>query len=297
MKQTIIKPRSKNYLTILFEVWTFRHFLLYLAIIVMEKRYKETALGWIWLILYPLLPVILFTLVFDRIAQINGNNSSEVPYFLFTLIGMGMWDFFSNSLNWITKSLRLFKKIITLDLCFPPILILIASLATAAVELLTNIALVIVVNVVYLFIDRKSYIVLSYDLFCALWFWFLLVALILGIGGFSSILNAKARDVRYTLSFVLRFWFYLTPIIYPISFIDSNLRWILYLNPMTAIVEGYKWSLLGTGQINLAFLLICTSIVLLIFFSGVSFFLQNYKFIIEHFKTSKVRHVTEDEDL
>lgn len=266
----VIESQYSNLKSNLIALWKYRTFLFYLAIYALQKRYKETILGWLWLIIRPLAPVLLFTIIFGNISNFK-SETGKLPYFLFILTGMCLWNFLSSSLIFITKSFYMYKKIIN-NFHFPKILAPVGSVSISAVELLLNLILLTITNLYFYFIQGELYIKPSLKLLVSILFIFLTFILVLGIGFWTSILNARARDVRFTLPFVLQIWFYGTPIVYPVSLIPSQWKTLIYyLNPMTEIVEGFKWSVLGIGGLNPIRLTICSTIVYLIFLSGLWF--------------------------
>jgi lipopolysaccharide transport system permease protein len=266
---TVIEPEKKSFLGFFVNVWRYRHFLFYFSIYAMKYRYKQTILGWFWSVIRALFPLLVFNVIFGKLADID--NTIGVPYFLFLLIGTTLWNFLSRSLLEITLSLSRLRKISS-KLDFPGVIILIASISPGFVEMISYLVLLIASIIFFFVTEGKLYIHPRLELFFSLFFIALTSILVLGIGFFTSVLNSRARDVRYSLPYIVQFWFYATPVIYPLSYIKSHWKWLISLNPMTVIVEGFRWSLLGTGELNMTHLVICTLAISFLFIVGLNFF-------------------------
>lgn len=268
LTEVIIEPKDNSILSNLFSLWDYRHLLVYFSLRIASQRYKETILGWLWLIIRPLVSSVLFSVVFGGLANIP---SDGIPYILFFITGMSNWYFFQQALIFITRSLSSNRKFIT-KLYFPRIIIPIASMAAPMVEFLVYILVLIGVAVFYYLINHKFYILFRYELLLSIFFTFLTVLFVLGVGLWTSVLNSQARDVRLTLPFLLQMWFYITPVIYPISLVPEKWQWLVILNPMAVIIEGFKWSVLGIGIIHTQYIFLTCVVISLTLISGLWFF-------------------------
>lgn len=268
LNEIVIESRSSNIFRNLLGIWKYRHLLSYLAFRITRQRYKETVLGWLWLVIRPLVSGLLFTIIFGEITKVP---SDGVPYFLFILAGMSLWNFFSNSLVFVTRSLQLNRRLIT-KLYFPRILVPLASVMPFVIEFFITILLVIGIAIFYYFKEDKFYICLRPELAFSLLFITLTFIFLLGISFWTSVLNSQARDVRFTLPYIMQMWFYITPVIYPLSHVPEKWQWLVNINPMTTIIEGFKWSILGVGELNIDYVIISSGIIFLAFLSGIWFF-------------------------
>jgi len=265
---TVIEPQKYGIFPDLKQLWEYRHLISYFSMRYVKRRYQSTVLGWPWLILRPLISAIIFTVVFHNIANIS---SGEVPYMLFFLCGICLWDFLEISILFATRSLRADRRLIT-KLYFPRIIIPLASIAPPLVELVVYGGLIITVTLYYYVTTAVFYLDIRPASIIAILFILLTMMLCLGIGFFSSVLNAQARDVRFSLPYVMRIWMFITPVVYPLSSVPQSYRWITALNPMTSIIEGFKWCLLGNGEISIAGCLFSAIVIICVFLAGAWFF-------------------------
>ncbi len=218
-----------------------------------KVRYKQTVLGAAWAILQPFLTMVVFTLFFGKLAKVP---SDGIPYPIFAYAGLLPWMFFSNAITASSNSLVGNASLIT-KVYFPRMVIPGAAVGAGLVDL--AIAALILVAM------------MAYYGFGLGWSALMLIPLVpltallaLGVGMWMSGLNVKYRDVRYALPFCVQLWMYATPIIYPISFIPERWRWILVLNPLTGIIDGYRsalfsrpfhwWELIVSAILTLLFL-------------------------------------------
>ena len=255
------------------ELWEYRHLLWYFASDALTSMYKRSALGWIWLLLRVAGPIGVTALVFGGVLGVE--SGSDVPYFLFFLCGTTTWMLFERSLIMITRSLEKNRKIIR-KIYFPRLVLPIAFVAPALFYL-TIILVVLVGSVIYFYRqDGVWYITLQPRLFVAVAAVLLSLVFAIAVGLWTSVLQLRFRDIRYGLRYLMPFWFYFTPVIYPASLIldrvPDRYDWILALNPMAPIVEAFKWATLGTGNMNPVGLTTSVTLVGLTLLSGLWFF-------------------------
>lgn len=216
------------------EVWEYRELLVFLAWRDIQVRYKQTALGAAWAILQPVLTMVIFSLVFGNFARIP---SDGLPYSLFVYCGLVPWQLFAYALVNSSNSLVANERLIT-KVYFPRLVVPIGSVLAGLVDFAFCLILLFLMMAYYGI--RPGPAVLAAPLFALL---ALMAALAIGIG--LSALNVWFRDVRYTLPFLTQLWLFATPIAYPASIVPEVWRPWLGLNPMAAVVEGFRWSLLG----------------------------------------------------
>src|SRR5579872_52569 len=228
--------RSRRWVAIdLKEFWRFHELLYLLTLRDVKLRYKQTALGVIWAVLQPLLTMVIFTVLFGRVAKIP---SDGVPYALFAYCGLLPWTFFANGItnssNALVNNANLISKVYFSRLVMPT-----ASVLAGLIDLAISFLLLLVLFVYYRVAFTWNVLALPVLVLFA-------TLLALSIGLFFSALNVKYRDVRHAMPFVVQLGMFITPIIYPISMIPQRWRWLVNLNPMSAVVEGFRASLLGT---------------------------------------------------
>ena len=247
-----IVPRSAWVSVDLGELWRYRELLYFLAWRDVKVRYKQTALGAAWAILQPVLMMIIFTLLFGRVA---GMPSDGIPYPLFAYGGLLAWTFFStavtNSGNSLVGSANLITKIY-----FPRMIIPGAAVCAAAIDFLLAFV-VLVPLMIYYGVGVTAQLLMLPVLTV------LLMVLALGLGMWMSALNVKYRDVRFALPFLMQIWMFLSPVIYPLSRLPPKLKLVLMINPVTGIVEGFRSALFGL-PFNWPALLISSALAVII---------------------------------
>lgn len=239
------------------ELWAYRELLYFLTWRDIKVRYKQTALGVAWAILQPFFTMLVFTLFFGKLA---GVKSDDIPYPIFAYAGLLPWTFFSNAItnsgNSLVGSAHLITKVF-----FPRMIIPAASVAAGLVDLGIAFLLLVVLMIYY-----RTPVTWNLVMFPVVLM--LTTLLAVAVGMWLSALNVKYRDVRFALPFLVQLWMFLSPVIYPASFVPEKVRWLLFLNPLTGIIEGFRSSLLGR-PFNWSALAISAaiSIVLLIYSS------------------------------
>lgn len=243
------------------EVWAYRELLYFLVWRDVKVRYKQTAIGVIWVILQPLLTMIVFTLFFGRLAKLP---SQGLPYPVFYFAALVPWMYFATSLSTATNVVVENQRVIT-KVFFPRLILPIAAVLSGLVDF----AIGFVVLLVFVF----AYHIHPSAL--ALWLpFFLLLAILtaLGVGLWMSALNALYRDVRYVMPFVVQFWMFASPVAYPSTLVPERWRWLYGLNPMAGVIDGFRWALTGRGEAPGVPLLISSLAVGAVLFGGLLFF-------------------------
>lgn len=242
------------------ELLAYRELLYFLAWRDIKVRYKQTLLGVLWILVQPFATMVIFTFVFHRFAKIP---SGDAPYPIFALCGILPWNYFSGSMNRTTGSLVGSSHLIT-KVYFPRLVIPISSVLTGWVDF--GIASVLLAGLMVYYQAIPGLGLLLTPLFLLL---AMMVAL--GVGLWLSALNVQYRDVGYLMPFLTQAWMFLTPVIYPTELIPEPLRWIYGLNPMVAVVEGFRWAVLGT-QMEMGSLWASLVMAFLLLMSGLVFF-------------------------
>ena len=243
------------------EVWEYRELLYFFVWRDIKIRYKQTAIGAAWAVLQPLLTMIVFTLFFGKLAHIP---SDGLPYPIFYYSALLPWIYFAASLQNTTNTIVENQRVVT-KVYFPRLILPLSSVCSGLVDF--GVSFVMFVVMMIYFGMRPSAAVLWLPAF-------LLLALLtaLGVGLWLSALNAIYRDVRYVVPFLVQFWMFASPVAYPSSLVPEKWRWVFGLNPMTGVIEGFRWSLSGHGEAPGRSLFVSIGVVILVLFTGVSYF-------------------------
>ena len=248
-----IRPSRKWVALNLRDIWAYRELLYFLTWRDVKVRYKQTLLGAAWAIIQPLFTMLIFTLFFGKLAKVP---SDGIPYPIFAYAGLLPWTFFSNAITNSGNSLVGSSNLIT-KVYFPRMIIPGAAVAAGLLDF--AIAFLILIGLMIYYGIALTWSILLLPVLVAL-----TALLALGVGMWMSALNVKFRDIRYALPFVIQLWMFISPVIYPVSFLPEQLRWAMMLNPLTGIIEGYRASLLGLTPINWLALGLSTLITLLV---------------------------------
>lgn len=234
LQYTLIEPVKGRPLLKLREVWSYRDLIYLLVWRDIKVRYKQTVIGSSWAILQPLVTMVVFTLLFGRLMKVD---TGEIPYPVFAFSALVPWTFFAHVITKTNISLVMDRDLIT-NVYFPRLVIPVATSLAAVVDLLIALLMLFILMLIYGITPGAS--VVTIPLFMAL-----AVATGLGVGLWLSVLNLQFRDVGHAIPFVLQIWLFLTPVAYPSSLIPENWRILYGLNPMTGVVEGFRWALVG----------------------------------------------------
>jgi lipopolysaccharide transport system permease protein len=228
--RTIIEPgrSEKNYWK---DLWRYRELFYILSWRDIKVRYKQTTLGVLWAIIRPLLTMIVFTFVFGKIAKME--NSSVVPYALIVFAGLLPWQFFSNSLTESSNSLVGNTNLIT-KVYFPRLIIPASSVITSFIDFLISFAILLVLFIVYQYMPPGR-------IFFMPVFWIMAFLASFGPGLYLTAMNVKYRDFRYIIPFIVQFGLFISPVGYTSEQIPEHLQWVYALNPMTGVIDGFRW--------------------------------------------------------
>jgi lipopolysaccharide transport system permease protein len=264
----VIEPRRSGPMARARELWRYRRLLRYFAARSLDKLVRRTILGNWWLFIRPLFPLVVSTLIFGGMLKVS---SDGVPYFLFLLVGTAIWDLFATSLMWATRSLDMNRGLLT-RIYIPRMLLPIATVTPALVTFAIYGGVGVVATAYYRIIDGRFYLTFGPDSLWSVLAVALTMILAIGIGFWTAFPALVARDVRFTMQYVLGFWVLLTPVLYPLSQVPEKWRWLVLLNPMAAYVEMFKWGILGLGGIHPREIGIAVTITAIVAASGLWFF-------------------------
>jgi lipopolysaccharide transport system permease protein len=216
------------------DLWAHRELFFFLAWRDVKVRYKQTALGASWAILQPLVSMVVFTMIFGRLARVPSEGQ---PYAIFSYAGLLPWNFFTTALTNSSNSLVNSTNLIT-KVYFPRLLVPTAAVGAALVDIAIASLMLFGIMPIYGVAFHASLIMLV-----PLVVLLALTASALGI--WTSALNVKYRDIRYALPFAIQISMFLTPVIYPVSFLPGRWQWVLRLNPLSGIIEGFRDAIFG----------------------------------------------------
>ena len=259
---TVIRPQRRLEIDPQ-ELWAYRELFYFFAWRDVKVRYKQTAIGASWAVIQPFITMIVFTLLFNKAAGIKVDGA--VPYAIFSYVGLLFWNYFSNALTRASNSLVDNQAVVT-KVYFPRIIPPISSTIVALIDF--GFAFIIFAGLMIYF--KIAPTLLGTVLFVpALAVSFLAST---GVGLFLAALNVKYRDIKQALPFLIQTGLFITPVIYPVSSIPERFQWLLYLNPMTGVINAMRSSLLGLGAINWGLTAVSVVVSILAFIIGVTFF-------------------------
>ncbi len=261
VNRTMIAPPSRSFDLNLGELWAYRELLYFFVWRDLKVRYKQTAIGALWAILQPFMTMLVFSLVFGRLAHMPSNG---LPHPVFYYSGLLAWIYFSGALQHATNTMVENQRVIT-KVYFPRLLLPIASVTSGLVDLAFGFVVFLGMALYYRIVPGPA--ILLAPVFLAL-----AVLTALGVGLWLSALNAIYRDVRYVVPFLIQFWLFASPVAYPSSLVPERWRGLYGLNPMAGVVEGFRWSLTGHGQPPSVLLAASAGMVLLLLAGGVIYF-------------------------
>lgn len=215
-------------------LWDFRELAYFFAWRDVKLRYRQTVLGVAWALLQPVSIGVVFAIVLGRLANLP---SDGIPYPLFVFLGFVPWVFFSQSLSQGARSLSAGSQLIS-RVYFPRLLLPIGAILSLLVDLAITCAAALVLVAAYGYTPDATILALPL---------FLVLLLVVSLGGsfLLAAVTAQYRDVRYGMSLVVQLWLFATPVVYPLTLVPAEWRLLTALNPMVAVVEGFRWTLVG----------------------------------------------------
>ncbi len=239
------------------ELWQFRDLFHTLALRDVKLRYRQTALGAIWVILQPLLAAGIFSFVFGKVARLPSNG---IPYFVFSYAGLLGWNAFSSTLQRASACLVGNSPLLS-KVYFPRLTLPLSTVLATLIDFGVALAMMAVLMAAYHVAPGLSIILLP------IWLTMLLL-LALGLGMYASALMVTYRDVTYVMPVLIQFLLYASPVAYAISAVPHHLRGFYMLNPLAGLLEAMRWSLLGGGAMAWGPVLYGCAVSLVVFFLG-----------------------------
>jgi len=266
LAELIIEPgrTEKNYWR---DLWLYRELFYILSWRDIKVRYKQTVIGAAWSILRPLLTMIIFTIIFGRVAKLPTEGSA--PYAIMVYAAMLPWQFFANALGEASNSLVSNTNLIT-KIYFPRMIIPASSVIVSLVDFAISFVLLLVLFLWYHFLPAWQIILLP--LFIALAF-----LTSFGISLYITALNVKYRDFRYIIPFIVQFGLYVSPVGFSSSVVPAKWRLLYSLNPMVGVIDGFRWCILGEQKMYWPGFLVSCVVIAIFCYVGVRYFRKTEK--------------------
>jgi lipopolysaccharide transport system permease protein len=259
MTPIVIAPPSSLEMPDFRELWEYKGLLFFLVRRDIKLRFQQTVIGVLWVVLQPLIQMLLFYVIFGVLVKVPTNG---VPFHLFFLSAFVVWQFFNQVVN--NSAMSLLGNIsVIVKSYFPRLALPLSTVASALVDFGVS----FVVLEVFLLINGNYPITIRYLLLPVL----LIITILFssGVGLLFGALMVVFRDTKNFLNFILLIWMYLTPILYPVSLAPEKYQILFYLNPLTSLVDTYRWIFLGVGELpRISYLIISGAVAVVIWLSG-----------------------------
>jgi lipopolysaccharide transport system permease protein len=257
-KPIVITPPSNLDLPDFRELWEYRDLLFFLTRRNLKVRFQQTMIGFLWIVLQPLIQMAIFYLILGVIAKVP---TGGIPYPIFFLSGFVVWQLFSQVVN--TSAYSLLENIgVIIKSYFPRLALPLSSTIGSLVDFLISFLVLLV-----LLLANDYPITIRYLLLPVLVLFTVIFSS--GVGLLFGALMVVFRDTKNFLTFIMTIWMYLTPILYPISVVPEELQILFYLNPLTSLVQAFRWVLLGQGELPpIPYLVISSVVACILWFAG-----------------------------
>ncbi len=256
-----IVPPTRWWVLPLAELWEYRELLYFYVWRELKVRYKQTVVGAAWAVIQPLMTMLVFSLFFGKLAHIP---SGGLPYPVFYYSALLPWMYFAGALQNATNRVVDNQYVIT-KVYFPRLILPLSAVLSGLVDFCISFLMFVAIMIYYRIHPTAAILLLPL---------FLLLAILtaLGVGLWLSALNAIYRDVRYVVPFLVQFWMFASPIVYPSSLVPPKWRALYGLNPLAGVIEGFRWALTGTGNPPGRMLLVSAGAVLVVLVTGTMYF-------------------------
>jgi homopolymeric O-antigen transport system permease protein len=258
---TLIEPASNQAALGLNELWEYRELLYFLVWRDVKVRYKQTAIGAAWAVVQPLLTMAIFTLVFDKFANMPSNG---LPYPIFSFAALLPWTYFSRSLNQSVLSVVNNSHLIT-KVYFPRLLLPMAAILSGIIDFAISFMFLLAMMIWYGITPGRGVLALPA-------FLLLTIATALSVSLWLAVINVRYRDVGQAIPFIVQLWTFLSPVAYPVSVVPEKWRLLYELNPMAGVIEGFRWALTGSQEPPLFPIVLAAITVTVLLYTGILFF-------------------------
>jgi lipopolysaccharide transport system permease protein len=261
LEQIRILPQSGWIALNLPELWKYRQLMWIFVWRDIKGRYKQTVAGITWVVIQPVVTMLVFSVFFGRWL---GVSSGDIPYPIFTFAALVPWTYFVHALTVSATSVVSQQSVVS-KVYFPRLLMPFSAVLGGLVDLFT--ALVVLIPLMLFYGFKPGWEILFLPLF-------ILLALVttLSIGVWLAAINVRFRDINHAMPFITQLWMFSTPVAYPISVVPQELRWLYDLNPMVAVVEGFRWCLAGQGEMPVQILLTSFVSIAIVLIGGLYWF-------------------------
>ncbi|MGQ3685104.1 MAG: ABC transporter permease [Candidatus Loosdrechtia sp.] len=262
LQYTLIIEAGRHEMHYWKDLWHYRELFLFLSWRDILVRYKQTVIGIAWSMIRPLLTMIVFSIVFGKLA---GLSSEGMPYPILVYAAMLPWQFFANSLSESSNSLITNANMLS-KVYFPRIIMPVSTIIVNLVDFLISFVILVILMVWYQFVPDWRILTLPFFLFLAL-------IASLGFGCWLAALNVKYRDFRYIVPFIVQFGLYISPVGFSTNVVPEKWRLFYSLNPMVGVIDGFRWAILGgSAHIYWPGFLLSSALTLTFFLFGIRYF-------------------------
>lgn len=259
--KTIIEAGRSRFSVNVGEIIQYRDLLFMLAYRDYKVRYAQTALGFLWALMQPLLTLLIFILVFDKAVKVE---TGDIPYPVFAMTGMWAWSYFSYVIMQAGSSIVSSQALVT-KIYFPRLIIPVSKSIVGFIDFMITFLMLLVLMMWYGFPPASNIIALPLMVIAVI-----LLALATGI--WLSALTIRFRDIQYVIPFLVQIGLYVSPVGYPSSRIPDDLKTLYYLNPMAGLIDGFRWAMLGTPLPETKYLAYSGAIIIALLISGLYYF-------------------------
>jgi lipopolysaccharide transport system permease protein len=270
MRPVRIEPSAGWFDFQLGEVWRHRELFYFLTWRDLKVRYRQTVLGAFWAVVQPVMLMVVFTVVFGKLAKLP---SDGIPYPIFAYVALVPWNFFAAALNRCITSLVGNNNIIS-KVYFPRLIVPLAATFAGVLDFSISLLVLLSMMVWFGFIPGWAAVTLPLFLILAL-------TTALSIGLWLAALNVRFRDIGLGIPFVIQVWMYVSPVAYSVSLVPESWRWLYSLNPMVGVIEGFRWGLLGKGHLDFGALALSTAGVLVLLLGGMVYFKRTERTMVD----------------
>jgi lipopolysaccharide transport system permease protein len=266
----VITPPGRWVSLGLSDLWRGRELLYFLAWRDVKVRYKQAFFGFAWAVLQPVLMMLIFTVFLGRVAHVS---SEGFPYPVFVFCGLLPWTYFANAATDASQSLVLNSTLVS-KVYFPRMLVPFGSLLAWLPDLGVSFGVLVVVMAIYGVTPAVT----------ALWipvFTLFAILCAASVATWLSALNVAYRDVRYAVPFLFQIWMFATPVVYPASAVSAKYRVLFGLNPMTGVVAGFRWAVLGADRPAIGTILVSLTVTLVVLVTGLAYFRRVERFFAD----------------
>ena len=239
-----------------------------------KARYKQSVLGYFWVILNPLAQMLVMSFAFSLILRIPTNSTGNIPYSIFLFVALLPWNLFTNSISSAASSLVNSGGLIT-KIYFPRTILVLSTISAKIIDFIFALSILIIYMVIY-------QLPITWNILWTIPIFFIQQIFTLGLSLFFAAANLLYRDIQYLLSMILLLWMYATPIIYPADIVPEKYKIVFQLNPMAVIVNAYRQVILGGGEPKYTSIFIALGVSLLTLFVGFSYFKSREKIFADN---------------